>query len=300
MTGMVQLALIGDVHRYLTPADIAFFNDSDYDLILVVGDLADWWPWQGETAARMLAGLGKPALFIPGNHDTVHAFQLIAEVFRYRRLARLFSLGHERRARHLQQALGPVSWAGYSTHSFALAGLSFDVVVARPLSQGGPALAYRPYLQAQNGVTSLAESADLLCRCVDAAVSDHIIFLAHNGPAGLGGSRSDIWGRDFVPDAGDHGDPDLQAAVAYAVEKGKRVIAVVAGHMHHRLSGGGHRTWHVDRDGIHYINAARVPRIFEQQGQTVHHHLRLSFDETTGNVAEILVPFPDQERQPPG
>ena len=49
----------------------------------------------------------------------------------------------------------------------------------------------------------------------------------------------------------------------------KRVLAVVAGHMHHRLKGGGERKWLVESDGVLYVNAARVPRI-EKSGQRYH------------------------------
>lgn len=286
---MIQLAVIGDVHGHVTSADIVYFNNADYDLILVVGDLARWWPWQGEAAARVLAHLQKPVLFVPGNHDTVHAFQLAAEIFGWQRLARFFSLGQERRAHNLRQALGQVIWGGFSTHSFVVAGMAFDVLVARPMSHGGPALAFRPYLQRHHGLATLADSTDLLCRCVDAAASDQLIFLAHNGPAGLGSDRASIWGRDFDAAGGDQGDPDLQNAVAYARRQGKRVIAVVAGHMHHALRDGGQRTWHMFRGGTHYVNAARVPRIFQGQGQTVRHHVRLTFDEASVEVQEVLV-----------
>ena len=287
---MVQIAIIGDVHQGIDAADIRYLNGTDIDLVLLTGDLASWWPWEAEKAAGILAGLQKPALFIAGNHDTVYPHQLLAEVFGWRRLSRLFSLGQARRAGRLRQALGPVIWGGFSTHTFSAAGLRFDVIAGRPLSHGGPTVAYRSYLERQFEVTTMAEASQRLCQCVDQARSDQLIFLAHNGPTGLGAKRGDIWGRDFVAEEGDHGDPDLQAAVAYAVQRGKRVIAVVAGHMHQQLKGGGRREWYVVDDGIHYINAAQVPRIFEYQGQTVHHHVRLSFDESTVEVTEMLVP----------
>ena len=106
-----------------------------------------------------------------------------------------------------------------------------------------------------------------------------------HGPAGLGDRADDIWGVDFAPGAGDHGDGDLQTAVAYAQEKGKRVTAVVAGHMHHTLKDGGQRRWHVERDGVHYVNAARVPRI----DLGWHHHILLEIGADGVGVTAVAV-----------
>jgi hypothetical protein len=55
------------------------------------------------------------------------------------------------------------------------------------------------------------------------------------------------------------------------------------------LMGGGSRRWHIVCDGIHYLNAARVPRIFVQDGRRLRHHIRLSFDETRVEIEEMLV-----------
>ncbi len=41
-------------------------------------------------------------------------------------------------------------------------------------------------------------------------------------------------------------------------------------------------------DGIHYVNAARVPRIFEKDGRTVHHHIRLTINDNSVTVSEQL------------
>ena len=115
-----------------------------------------------------------------------------------------------------------------------------------------------------------------------------MIFLAHNGPTGLGTSRSDLWGCDFRREEGDFGDEDLALAITYARELGKRVLAVVAGHMHHRLRGGGKRRWYERKDGILYVNAARVPRIFEELGHAYHHHVDLTIDGDEVEAIEVL------------
>jgi hypothetical protein len=59
---------------------------------------------------------------------------------------------------------------------------------------GGSYIAYRRHLERRFGIASIEESARRLCALVDAAGRRRLIFFAHNGPAGLGSGRSDIWG----------------------------------------------------------------------------------------------------------
>jgi uncharacterized protein (TIGR04168 family) len=94
-----------------------------------------------------------------------------------------------------------------------------------------------------------------------------VLFLAHNGPSGLGGQAQDLWGRDFDPDGGDWGDADLRGAIEHARGRGLRVLAVLAGHMHWALRGrpGVQRRWQLQERGTLYVNAARVPRVFTQE-----------------------------------
>jgi uncharacterized protein (TIGR04168 family) len=286
---MVNIAVIGDVHRHFSAEDVAYFNGSDYDLILVVGDLANWWPNEGHQVARTLSQLKRPCLVIPGNHDTVTAYQLLAEIKQYTTLMRLSTIGQGRRERTLRRALGPVTFCGYSTHAFDIRENRFDVVAARPYSMGGPNLGFKHRLKQVYGITSIEASAERLKRCLDQATSGPVIILAHNGPFGLGATRKDIWGCDFRPEGGDYGDVDLKIAIKYARGIGKRVICVVAGHMHQQLLGGGQRRWQTEKDGIHYLNAACVPRIFRRDGRIVRHHVRLKFDESTLEVEQVLV-----------
>lgn len=289
---MVNIAIIGDIHEQFNTADADYFNRSDYDLLLLVGDVVGVFNRRAYPAARAIGQLRKPALFIPGNHDGNTPLQLLAGLKQLTRLAVLFSRGQEKRVAALCRRLGNALCCGYSEHAYYIRGLAFDVIAARPFSMGGPVLSYRPYLQRTYGVGNMAQSAARLCALVDAAASDRLIFLAHNGPTGLGDRRAAIWGRDFAPDGGDHGDPDLRTAIDYTKKGGKTVAAVVAGHMHHRLKGGGARTWRTEADGVCYVNAARVPRIFTRAGQTVHHHLRLTLTETAVDVDEVLAPLP--------
>ena len=62
--------------------------------------------------------------------------------------------------------------------------------------------------------------------------------MAHNGPAGLGGAPHNICGVDWLPEAGDHGDPDLQLVLQELQQQGRGVALVLHGHMHHMIKGG--------------------------------------------------------------
>jgi hypothetical protein len=54
--------------------------------------------------------------------------------------------------------------------------------------------------------------------------------------------------------------------------------------MHHNVKGGGQRRWLLEEDGTLYVNAARVPRIFQEDGRTFHHHVCV---EVTGNSVRV-------------
>ncbi len=286
-----HIGIVGDVHRQFDQHDVTQCNQSDYDLLLFTGDLANYWHYEGLVVARQMARLQKPALIVPGNHDTLTAPQLLAEIKQWPRLRRWLAWGQPRRLRQWQRALGNVKVGGYSVHPVP-GREDVDVVAARPFAMGGSVLHCRPQLQRQFGISTMAESAARLCRLVDEAPSQRLIFLAHNGPTGLGSSRDAMWGNDFWPEAGDFGDSDLRQAIDFAQQQGKTVLAVVAGHMHHHVKGGGQRPWQLVRDGIHYINAARVPRIFVVDGRTVHHHICLSLTKDDITVTEQLCATP--------
>lgn len=281
----MRLAIIGDIHGCWVDADSEYFNRGLYDAVLCVGDLP---PLIGSLpTARKLAALRVPAFLIPGNHDATSAPQFLAELKHHPRLAALFSAGQARRETQLRNALGNVKLLGYS-----LDYLQWDkpigLISARPYSMGGERLYFRSYLRRQFGVASFEDSQAKLRALVDQAPSD-IIFLSHNGPAGLGSGREDIWGCDFRADGGDFGDPDLRVAIDYAVACGKTVHAVIAGHMHHKLKGGGlRRHWQLRHDGVLYINAARVPRIRARKTEhEMRHHIALTLDVQGASAAEI-------------
>jgi uncharacterized protein (TIGR04168 family) len=289
----IRIAAIGDVHASWDQRDVAYFNRSDYDLLLFVGDLASYAPGSALRVARSIAQLEKPALVMPGNHDAITLPQLAAEISDTPHLVTWASGGEERRRQALAAALMPVPLVGYSSHQFCFRGRTLTVVAGRPHSFGGDRLAFRPLMRRAFGVATLEESAARIKRLLDAAQGE-VLLLAHNGPAGLGAQRDSIWGCDFRRAAGDFGDPDLAGALAYAEQIGKPVRVVLAGHMHHGLRGGGLRRWSVERDGTRYINAARVPRIFSMvisgRRSLARHHVRILLGPELTEFEERLVP----------
>jgi uncharacterized protein (TIGR04168 family) len=281
----LRLAIIGDVHGCWVDADTEYFNGAGYDALLFVGDLA---PLIGPLpTARRLAALRVPAFLIPGNHDGASALQFLAELRHRTRLAAVLSVGQGRRESALRNAAGAVKLVGYSLDLLTWDGRPLGLVAARPYSMGGDRFYFRPFLQRRFGIGDFESSAAKLRALVDQSPRD-LIFLSHNGPAGLGAARNDIWGCDFRAGGGDFGDPDLRAAIDYAAAAGKTVHAVVAGHMHHRLKGGGQRRyWQTTRNGIVYVNAARVPRI--RRRDQLRHHIALTLDERGAHVEAVWI-----------
>src|SRR5699024_1861900 len=144
---------------------------------------------------------------------------------------------------------------------------------------------YRGYLKRHYGVANFEASSDRLKALVDQA-PERLIILAHNGPAGLGAHPDAPFGSDFNPAYGDFGDPDLRNAIDHARANGRRVLAVVAGHMHHRnlKTKAERETWAHDGATL-YINAARVPRM--RRDGSHRHHIALHIN-AAGLRAEAL------------
>lgn len=269
----MKFGIIGDIHGAWDRHDTRYFNGAGYDGLLLTGDLPR--VVGGLPVARQLAELTLPAYMIPGNHDATGLVQLYAEMSGHARLSRLTTLGMPQRVAELDDALGAITLGGYSCHTL---GDDLALIMARPHAMGGDKLYFADYLQRVYGVSDIAASRDRLCRLIDAAPND-LIVLAHNGPAGLGEAPDAPFGCDFDPKRGDFGDPDLAQALAYARQTGRRVLATVAGHMHHRSKDGRHwrRTYHRDTHDTLHINAARVPRI-EAEGSR-RHHVVLDLDQ---------------------
>ncbi|MBF0238645.1 MAG: metallophosphoesterase [SAR324 cluster bacterium] len=272
-----EIAIIGDIHGQWTSFDTEYFNQSDYSVILLTGDLARW--IDGTPTARALKSLNKPVFLIPGNHDGITLPQFLAEFKNIPSLCEFFGRKMEKRMMVLGEAMGPRAHAGgYRLHT--LEGLSAKpgLITARPHSMGGNRMYFRPYLRQKFGVDSLQDSVDLLKKLIDQA-PEQLIFLGHNGPHGLGSQPQDLWGCDFSTQYGDFGDKDLELAIAYARASGRQVLAVIAGHMHHALKRQtSERDWWIRQHNTLYLNPAKVPRIFKQEGRKWHHHLALALN----------------------
>jgi uncharacterized protein (TIGR04168 family) len=274
------IALIGDVHSAWTPDDTRYFNASDYPLLLATGDLGGSEARDGLTVARSMAGLTRRTLVMPGNNDVREYAKIAAELtYLHGRQELLDGTPGE----------GPRT-CGYSVHELRLGELDVSILAARPFAMGGCELSFADELERSFGVLSLEASAERLCALVDQAQSEHVVFFAHNGPYGLGDAPDAPWGRDFDPAAGDWGDRDLRSAIDYAIERGRRPLAVLAGHMHWALRTGGLRRWQLREDGILYVNAARVPRVFRQAEGGARQHVTLWFDADGAHAEEVVVP----------
>ena len=241
MSEPLRVAVLGDLHGEL---DVALDGPMlrELPVRLCTGDLA---PNRGkdrfEEAIRQAHALAAEGVFtILGNHDGPTAFT-----------GRSFPKSYLR----LCDALGDRHLA---MRRVEMPELGLSLVGARPLSMGGGDLKFVP-----PGCESwtIERWADELTALLLAAEGERIVVLAHDGPSGLGSSRDAIYGCDFRPDAGDWGDPDLRLALDRAVAAGKPVVAVIAGHMHHALRGGGSREWQAREGGVLHVNAAVVPRV---------------------------------------
>jgi uncharacterized protein (TIGR04168 family) len=279
----IRIGVIGDLHTHWDAVDVAQFNRANYDLLLFTGDLGGGTPDSSLRIAKEMSHLRTPTLVMPGNNDTGDIAELAAELAHQGGMRRLLAMRDEGTPADV-----PVRLCGYSTHPLSHADVT--LIAARPHSMGGASLSFPQHMRATYGVDSIEQSAERLRALVDQADTDQIVFLSHNGPLGLGDAPNDMWGCDFKADGGDWGDPDLTDAIDYAANRGRRVLAVVAGHMHLRTKCGRERPWQVEQDGIQYINAARVPRIFAANDDVRRHHVELIIGDGTAEANEIFVP----------
>lgn len=289
MSETTRIAVIGDLHGFWDDWDAQYFGATAYDLLLFTGDLGSGTGSDGVRIARSIGRLAKPALVMPGNNDVSAAAQIAAELGHQRGLLSLLKLG----GRAHGGRSGDVHLAGYGLHRYDFDGRPLTVVSARPYAKGGGELSSPEQLHERYAIASIEESTRALCALIDRVETPGLILLAHNGPAGLGDRATDLWGRDFGGQEGDWGDPDVRAAIVHARRRDKRVIALVGGHMHSPTRTGAARTWQASRDHTLYVNAARVPRIFEREDGKYRHHVAIEIVEGRASARELLVREPD-------
>ena len=205
--------------------------------------------------ARLLSRLHIPTLIMPGNNDTCDISQLSAELNHQHGIGEILALTGRRASKR-----SAVQLCGYSHHLINCRDTAISLIAARPHSMGGPELSFPEYMMESYGIGSLEDSQAKLCELIDGAASDRLLFLAHNGPTGLGAEPDAMWGCDFKPGGGDWGDTDLAAAMQYASQQGKTVLGMVG------------------------------PRIFSGKDDVYRHHIALTLDGAGISAEEVLWP----------
>ncbi len=281
---MARIALIGDLHGSFDALDVAAFNAAKYDLLIFTGDLGSGTAKNGLEIAKLVSGLTTPTIVMPGNNDAPFLADIAAEFGHQRGLSAILDLDVSIASKRAKVLL-----CGYRHHTLPLPGLTLSVVTARPCAMGGGEFSFATEVSRAYGIASMDESTERLLALVDAVDTEQLLLLGHNGPHGLGGRKTDIWGADFLSDGGDWGDPDLTAAVRRAQKRGLRTI-VVAGHMHQRTRSGELRPWRVEQDGVEFVNPARVPRIYAAESCEVRYHVVLEIDAEGAKLREVEWP----------
>lgn len=253
---LIKIAVVGDVHNQWEPEDHKALKALGVDLVLFVGDFGN----EAVEVVRAIASVDIPTAAVFGNHDAWYtATEWGRERCPYNRT-------QEDRVQQQIDLLGEAH-VGYGKRDFLRLGLT--VVGTRPFSWGGPEWKYGDFYQERFGVSGFEESTHLMVAAAQSAACETVIFLGHNGPAGLGDAPEDPVGRDWKPLGGDFGDPDFTEAIAQTRGLGKQIPLVAFGHMHHSLR---HtklqlrKCVDVDSEGTVYLNAARVPRIVSMDG----------------------------------
>lgn len=253
---IVRLAVIGDIHDRWEDEDESALEFLGVDLALFVGDFGN----ESVNVVKLIAGMKIPKAAILGNHDAWYS----ATDWGISKCP--YDRKKEDRVQQQLDLLGETH-VGYSKLDFP--DLNLSVVGGRPFSWGGSAWKNDRFYRERYSVHSLDESVDRILNAVDQAESNTVIFIGHNGAKGLGDKPEDPCGKDWQPIGGDHGDPDFTEAIAQTRQRGKAVPLVAFGHMHHSLR---HtktelrRAIHIEPSGTVHLNAARVPRIVEQDG----------------------------------
>ena len=253
----IEIAVIGDVHGQWELEDEIALKHLGVDLVLFVGDFGN----EAVEVVRAIAAVDLPKAAVFGNHDAWYT----ATDWGRKRCP--YDRTQEDRVQQQIDLFGEAH-VGYGSLDFP--DLDLTVVGTRPFSWGGPEWKYKDFYRERFGVNSFEESTDLMVKALENAVHENVIFLGHNGPAGLGDAPEDPVGRDWKPMGGDFGDPDFTDAIIQSRKLGKKIPLVAFGHMHHKLRHTEEKLRKcvdMDAEGTLYLNAASVPRIIETEGK---------------------------------
>lgn len=250
---VIKIAAIGDIHEQWEAADALALQHLGVDLLLFVGDFGN----EAVEIVKAIAEIPLPKAVILGNHD---AWYTASD---WGRKKAPYDQSQEDRVQEQLDLLG-VNHVGYG--KLDLPEFNLSIVGGRPFSWGGTEWKNRDFYEDLYGIQNFSQSTAQIVSSVKDATCEHLIFLAHNGPVGLGEEPESPCGRDWQPLGGDFGDPDLGLAIAAAQNLGKSIPLVTFGHMHHRLR----HTQKIQRQAIAtnpqgtiYLNCASVPRIIQ-------------------------------------
>jgi uncharacterized protein (TIGR04168 family) len=256
----IKIAVVGDVHDLWDERDGLALKHLGVDLVLLVGDFGN----ESVEVVEAIAQLDIPKAAILGNHDAWYTATDWGRKLR----------STDTQGNRVQQQLDLLGATHVGYGKLDVPELGLTVVGGRPFSWGGSAWKNEEFYQSYYNVASFEESTAKILKAVEGAAYDTVIFVGHCGPTGLGEEPEDLCGKDWKPIGGDHGDPDLEAAIAQTRSSGKTVPLVAFGHMHHQLRHTKERLRkmiEVDPSGTVYLNAARVPRILQTDAGQVHH-----------------------------
>ncbi|NJO98431.1 MAG: TIGR04168 family protein [Pleurocapsa sp. CRU_1_2] len=248
----ITIAIVGDVHDQWSATDSLALQHLKVDLVLFVGDFGN----EAVEIVREIAAVPIPKAVIMGNHDAWYSASS------WGRQKAPYDQSKEDRVQQQLDLLGEAH-VGYSKLDFS----QFDVSVvgSRPFSWGGSTWRNSQFYRDRYNIKSFEESTQQIVESARNTAYQTLIFIAHNGPNGLGKQTESICGRDWKAEGGDYGDPDLTEAIAQVQGLGKSIPLVTFGHMHHELKipRGKRRKLLEVKEQTVYFNAACVPRVIK-------------------------------------
>jgi uncharacterized protein (TIGR04168 family) len=253
----MRIAIVGDVHDQWSAADNLALQHLKVDLVLFVGDFGN----EAVEVVREVAAVSIPKAVIMGNHDAWYSASS------WGKQKAPYDQSQEDRVQQQLDLLGEAH-VGFSKLDFPQ--LDVSVVGSRPFSWGGLTWRNSQFYRDRYQIKNFEESTQQIVKSAQDAASQTLIFIAHNGPAGLGKQTESICGRDWKAEGGDYGDPDLTEAIAQTQSLGKSIPLVTFGHMHHELKipRGKRRKLVEVREQTVYFNAACVPRVIKTAQDT--------------------------------